>query len=358
MRVKLLVVGSALALLAAACGSESPATGARFGVIDRGEAAVLQVLAYDYEPASNLDYGFVMDMDMSIGMDFPGMSDAGDMSMGLSMGGDIVYDVAAGPQPGSTELTMRSNLRDFDIDHFTVGGQSMVGQLGSADLAELQSQSALPEMSVVVSANGEILEMRHGDAALPTDFLNSFGAGGFSDPTGISLAGLFGPELPSEAVGVGAEWIVDSSEDAPFIGRIESSTHYWITAQQEFNGRDVLVVVSVTEIENVEMDLMEMMESMLEMDAASMAAVGVDPADLAGMTGELFDGIEMTMRFSYDDLKSTTYLDPVDGVVVWTSTEALMSGSMDMVAPDGAGSMTFDMRMDVELMLADAGLGA
>ncbi|MBT8193305.1 MAG: hypothetical protein KJP22_07880 [Acidimicrobiia bacterium] len=356
MRVKLLVLGSALALLAAACGSEAPSTEARFGVVNHGDAALLQVLAYDYEPASSLEYGFIMDMDMNMAMDFPGMGDSGDMSMGMSMGGDIAYDVAAGPQPGSTELTMRSSLRDFDLEHFTVGGRSMAGQLGAADLAELQSQSALPEMSVVVGANGEILEMRYGDAAMPTEMLNSFGAGGFSDPTGMSLAGLFGPELPSEAIGVGAEWIVDTSEEVPFVGMIESSTHHWITAQQEFNGRDVLVIVSATEIEDVEMDLMEMMESMLEMDSASAAAMGINPADLAGLTSELFDGMEMTMRFSYDDLASTTYFDPANGTVVWTSTEALMSGSMDMVAPDGSGSMTFGMRMDMEMIAAD-GLG-
>ena len=53
---------------------------------------------------------------------------------------------------------------------------------------------------------------------------------------------------------------------------------------------------------------------------------------------------------------STTYLDPVEGVVVWTTTEAIMSGSMDMVAPEGSGSMTFDMRMDMEMIAAD-GLG-
>ena len=357
MRVKLLVVGCALSLLAAACGSEAPATEARFGVVNQGDAAVLQVLAYDYEPASSLEYGFIMDMDMNMNMDFPGIGDSGDMSMGMSMGGDIAYDVAAGTQPGSTELTMRSNLRDFDLDHFTVGGQSVAAQLGAADLAELQSQNALPDMSVVVGANGEIIELRYGDATMPTEMLGSFGAGGFSDPTGMSLTGLFGPELPSEAVGVGAEWIVDTSEDVPFIGTIESSTHHWITAEEVFNGRDVLVIVSATEIADVEMDLMEMMESMLEMDSASMAAMGVEPADLAGMTSELFDGMEMTMRFSYDDLTSTTYFDPVEGLVVWTSTDALMSGSMDMVAPDGSGSMTFDMRMGMQMIAAD-GLGA
>jgi hypothetical protein len=355
MRIRLLAAGCALSLLAAACGSESPVTEARFGLIDPGDAPVLQVLAYDYEPSSSLAYGFIMDMDMNMSMEFPGLGDSGDMSMGMSMGGDIAYDVAAGPQPGSTELTMRSNLRDFDLGHFTVDGQSMAGQLSAADLAEMESQTALPEMSVVVGANGEILELRYGDTAMPTDMLGSFGAGGFSDPTGMSLTGLFGPEMPLEAVGVGAEWIVDTSEDVPFIGTLESSTHHWITAQQEFKGRDVLVIVSATEIEDVEMDLMEMMESMLAMDSASMASMGMDPADLAGMTSELFDGMEMTMRFSYDDLKNTTYFDPLDGVVVWTSSEALMSGSMDMVTPDGSGSMTFDMRMDMQMVAADAG---
>ena len=81
----------------------------------------------------------------------------------------------------------------------------------------------------------------------------------------------------------------------------------------------------------------------------------MDPADLAGMTSELFDGTEMTMRFSYDDHTSTTYFDPAEGAVVWTSTDAFMSGSMDMVAPDGSGSMTFNMRMNMQLIANDDG---
>ena len=32
-----------------------------------------------------------------------------------------------------------------------------------------------------------------------------------------------------------------------------------------------------------------------------------------------------------------------------------MSGSMDGATPDGSGSMTFDMRMDLQMIAADEG---
>ena len=34
-----------------------------------------------------------------------------------------------------------------------------------------------------------------------------------------------------------------------------------------------------------------------------------------------------------------------------------MTGSMDMDTPEGSGSMTFDMELDMQMMLADDGLG-
>ncbi len=277
--------------------------------------------------------------------------------MGMSMGGEIEYDIQSGPQPGSVELTMRSSFSDFDLSHFTVDGQSMANQLSSADMAELGEQSALPEITVVVSESGEVLELRYGDTAMPTDFLSGFGSGGFSDPTGMSLTSMFGPEMPSEGVGVGAEWTVDNSQEVPLLGSMDASTHYWITGERDFNGRTVLIIVSSSTIQDIEIDLLEMMEAMMDMDTASLAAMGMDPNDLALAQSEMFDGMEMAMRFSYDKIVGTTYFDPTDGRVLWTSTDALMTGSIDMGTPDGDGTMTFDMSMNMEMLLAD-GLGA
>ena len=357
MRIRLLTVGWVLALVAAACGSEAPTVANNFGVLDQGDQGALQVLAYNYRPDSTLTYGFSMDTRMHTDMDFPGLGDAGNMAMGMSMGGSLQYDVASGPQPGSTALTMRSNITSFDVDHFTVDGQSMASQLSSADLAALGDQSALPEITVVVDERGEVLELKYGDATMPTDLLGGLGSGGFSDPTGMSLAGLFGPEMPAEEVRVGAEWTVDTSQDIPFMGTLASSTHYWITGEEQYRGHDVLVIVSTTNIEEVEIDLMDMMESMLTMDSAAMAEMGMSADDLAMVQSGLFDDMNMTMRFNYNDLETTTYFDPVEGIVVWTATEALMTGSMDMDTPEGSGTMTFDMEMDMQMALADGGLG-
>ena len=358
MRTKLLIVVTAFSLMAAACGSEAPVVERSFGVVDQGDQGHLQVLAYDYQPDSSLGYSLVMDMTMNATADFPGSGGAGDMSMGMSMGGDIEYEIAPGAQAGSVELTMRSNLSAFDLNHFTVDGQSMANQLTSDDLAVLSDQSALPEITVVVDQSGEVLELRYGDAAMPTDFLGGFGSGGFSDPTGMSLTGMFGPEMPAEEVRVGAQWTVDSSQEIPLMGTLDSSTHYWITGEEQFNGHDVLVIVSQTTIEDIELDLLEMMQDMLEMDSASLAAMGMGADEMAQMQSELFAEIDMAMHFSYDDLSTTTYFDPAEGIVVWTATEAHMTGAVDMDTPDGSGTMAFDMLIDMKMTLADDGIGA
>ena len=357
--MKLLAVGSVFALVAAACGSESPAADERvFGLVDPGDAASARVLAYQYEPHSDLSYGIAVDMTMDATMSFPGLGGSGDMSMGLTMGGDMGFDVAPGPQPGSVEVTMESNLGGFELTHFTVDGQSMENQLTQADLAAMGEQSALPEITVVLSESGEVLELRYGDTAMPNDFLSGIGAGGFSDPTGMSVAGLFGPEMPAEGVGVGAEWTIDSSQDVPFIGTLDSVTHYWITGEEEYRGHDVLVIVSSSTVADVEIDLFEMMESMMSMEAAQMEAFGMTDADMAAMQSGLFDGMEMTMTFSYDKLEGTTYFDPVAGLVVWSVNNADMTGFVDMKTPDGDGTMTFDMTMDLEMLLAEDTAGA
>jgi hypothetical protein len=97
---------------------------------------------------------------------------------------------------------------------------------------------------------------------------------------------------------------------------------------------------------------------MLNMDSAAMAELGMSADDLAMAQSGLFDDVSMTMRFNYHDLETTTYFDPIEGIVVWTSTEALMTGSMAMDTPEGSGTMTFDMEMDMQMTLADNGLGA
>jgi hypothetical protein len=357
MRIRLLTITWALALVAAACGSEAPTVENNFGVLNQGDQGVLQVLAYNYQPDSTLTYGFSMDTRMHTDMDFPGLGGAGNMAMGMSMGGSLQYDVASGPQPDSMALTMRSNISSFELDNFTVDGQSMTSQLSAADLAALGDQNALPEVTVVVDERGEVLELQYGGTAMPTDLLGGLGSGGFSDPTGMSLAGLFGPEMPADEVRVGAEWTVDTSQDIPFMGTLASSTHYWITGEEQYQGHDVLVIVSATTIDEVEIDLADMMEGMLNMDSAAMAELGMSADDLAMAQSGLFDDVSMTMRFNYNDLETTSYFDPIEGIVVWTSTEALMTGSMEMDTPEGSGTMTFDMEMDMQMTLADNGLG-
>ena len=97
---------------------------------------------------------------------------------------------------------------------------------------------------------------------------------------------------------------------------------------------------------------------MMTMDSSQLDAFGMDPGEMAQMQREMLDGMEMTMSFSYDSIEATTYFDPADGIVVWTNTDAAMTGSMEMKTPEGDGTMTFNMSMDMEMLLADGDTGA
>ena len=112
MRKKVLATAAALALIAAACGSDVPAAEPQpeLGLVRQGDQGVLQVLSYAYEPDTSLDYAFVMDMDMDMTMDFPGLGNPGEMSMGMSMGTRAGTKVANTVNPETGKLSMVANV--------------------------------------------------------------------------------------------------------------------------------------------------------------------------------------------------------------------------------------------------------
>ena len=357
MRSRMYLVVAMLTLVAAACGSAPPEVAQpRFGVVSAGDQGTPQLLTYAYQPDSTLTYDIAFDTTMDMQTEFPGLGST-DMSMGMSMGGEMGYAVAPGPGEGTVEVTMTADLDQVDVSHMTVDGFDMSGQLTEADLAQMEGAGAIPTITAVVDSSGEVLELRYGDAVMPTDFLS--GGSSFSDPTGMSMMGMLGPEMPVEEVRVGAEWTTDTSQDVPGFGTLASTSHYWITGEETYNGRNVLVIVSSTSVESLEVDLMEMMEEMMQMDDGSLAAMGMSSQDMAAMQSELFAGIDMTMSMAYDELTGTTYFDPVDGLAVWSAVNGDMSGVVEMNTPEGSGSMTFDMTMDIQVGLQpDADLPA
>lgn len=354
MRSRKLSIVAALAVVAAACGSSAPqAQQQPFGLVSAGSEGTPRLLTYDYQPDSSLTYEIFFDTSMDMRSEFPGMG-SNDMSMGMLMGGEMGYAVAPGPQEDSVEVTMTAEFDRFDVSHFTMDGVDMSNTVTSADMAELQGAGAIPTITAVVDSSGEVLELRYGDALVPTDFL---GSSSFSDPTGMSMMGMLGPEMPAEEVRVGAEWTTDSSQEVPGFGTVASRTHYWITGEETYNGRDVLVIVSSTDIESLTIDFMEMMEAMMQMDDGSLDAMGMSAEELAEMQRQLFAEIDMSMSISYDELIGTTYFDPVDGLAVWSAVNGDMSGSIEMSAPEGTGTMSFDMTMDIQLGLVEDSSG-
>lgn len=355
MRSKVFSLVAALAVVAAACGSGAPEVQQqeqRFGLVSAGEGSP-QLLTYDYQPDTGLTYQMVFDTTMDMQSEFPGLGSS-DVSLGMLMGGQMDYSVAPGDLDGSVEITMSADFDQIEVSHLTMDGLDMSDTVSAEDMAEMQGVGAIPPITAVVDSSGEVLELRYGDAIVPTDLL---GGSSFSDPTGMSMMGMLGPEMPAAEVAVGAEWTTDTSQEIPGFGTVSATTRYWITGEEVYNGRDVLVIVSATSIEDLDVDLMEMLEEMMQLDDGSMAAMGMSADDMAVMQSELFAGIDMAMSMSYDELVGTTYFDPVDGLAVWSAVNADMSGSIEMSTPEGFGTMAFDMTMDIQLGLVEDGLG-
>lgn len=356
MRSRTFLPLAVVALVAAGCGADSPEVQQpRFGLVASGDQGAPQLLTYAYEPDSTLTYDIRFDTAMDVHSEFPGLGSS-DLSMGMTMAGEMAYTVSPGPGDGTVEVTMTADLDQISVEHMTMDGFDMSDQLTASDLEEMQGSGAIPPITAVVDSRGEILELRYGDAVVPSDFLG--GGSNFGDPTGMSMMGILGPEMPSEEVAVGAEWTTDTSQEVPGFGTVAASSHYWITGEETFNGREVLVIVSSTSVESLDIDLMKMMEEMAQMDDGSLAAMGMNPQDIAEMQSELFADIGMTMSMSYDDLTGTTYFDPVDGLAVWSAVNGDMTGSIEMSTPDGTGTMAFDMNMSIQVGLHEGNLPA
>lgn len=356
MRIRLIIV--ALALAASACGDAGGPAVDPDGGFTQGHTGELLTLSYGFQPDTRLGYDFAMDVTADVTADIPDAGDFGDMRMAMGMAGGLSFDLAPGPDAGTTEVTMGMELRDFTVREFSMGGISMLDEIGDQDLGELFAAEALPEITLVMDAQGNLLEMRSGDTPLPTDLFGSSLGGGFSDPSGMSIQTmLFGPPLPEGEVRVGAEWTTDDSREVPFLGYVESHSRHRITGEDRVQGRDVLIIETVTDISDIELDFADMVDAMRDVDAGAM---GITDTELAQMEAEIgaMDGLGFSMRLAYESLQSTTWFDPGAGLVVQTDGAGDMRMSMAFDMLGESGSMDMDMTMSIHMLLTDDGRAA
>lgn len=346
---RLIVPIFALALVAAACAEPGGSAGP--GSPPDGIQAA--VLTYDFQPGQDLTYGTALQVsaDMSMASQLSGSSD---MSMAFNIAAATNYSLSPGPEPGTTEVSVTSDLGGFEVEEFTVDGQSMsepmaLDQLGADfDLGEL-----IPEVTVVIDEFGNIVSTEVGGTAVPTDLLG----GGLGDPTGsMGMSSVFGPAFPEEGVYVGAQWSNEDTVEVPFLGDVTIRSDHEVVATDTVGGREVFVIESATTIPAFSLDLTDMVNFFEDVDAGTAAAMGLTLNDLQLMAAEfrtMMREASMDMSFNFGEMTQTTWFDANSGVVarMISDVELNMKASFSGFGDDG--SMDMKMKMSTDSVLAE-----
>ncbi|MEE8330876.1 MAG: hypothetical protein V3R84_03815 [Acidimicrobiia bacterium] len=349
-------------LVAVACGDSGSGSFDPEAGFSQGSQGELRSLAYAYQPASRLVYGYSMNMNMNMSADLDVPEAFDNMTMGVSLAGSIAYDVSAGATDGTVVISIRPEVTEFSLSEFTVDGEAMPEELtGFDDPAAAGLDEFIPQMTVTLDAKGDVLAMQVGDVTVPSELLGSFGGSGFSDPSGMGmLSTLFGPELPIEEVRVGATWTTTDTQDVPFVGEMTVVTHHEIVGEENRDGRDTIIIESVAEMSPLTMDFADMLKSLQDPSTLASLGMSADELNMAELEAELFEEMDFdfSMTFDYDNMATTTWLDYSAGITVATESDMDMTMTMKMDSPEGGGDMTMGIGTFIAMLLIEDGASA
>ncbi len=305
----------------AACGTEAPSADARF-------------LAYGYQPGTDLTYQ--MHQEMSMDMESSGAAalamGAGDLSMSMVLDQRLGYAVAEGRAPETLAISVTYEMTDGSAV-MTVDG---LDQFLSFD--QIASDVASPPVDLVVDARGDVVEMRVGGEAMPSEFLDMLG--------GAGSAGMFqqphlGPVFPDHPVGIGDSWTVEGSQTVLGV-EIEQRGEYRVVAEEPIDGVPTLRIAGTITTQPMEIDLAELME------AVAGSGLAGDPQLDEGLDAFGGLGIDMSYRIERTEMVMTAWFDPVAGIVLRAEIETPVEMSMRMSGlPGAAGDVSLRYVMEM-----------
>lgn len=346
---RLIVPVFAFALVAAGCAEPGGSAGP--GSPPDGVQAA--VLTYDFQPGQDLTYGTAMRVSADMNMSSQ-LSGSSEMAMAFNVAAATNYDLSPGPEPGTTEITVTSDLGGFDVEEFTVDGQSISDDLAFEQLgADFDLGELIPEVTVVMDELGNIISTEVGGTAVPTDLLG----GGLGDPTGsLGMSSIFGPAFPEEGVFVGASWSHEDTVEVPFLGEVTISSSHEVIGTDVIGSREVFVIESSTSIPAFSLDLTDMVDFFEDVDAGTAAAMGLTLNDLQLMAAEfrsMMRDAEMDMSFDFGDMVETTWFDAGSGVVVRSISDVEFNMKASFSGFGDDGSMDVKMNMFIDSMLSE-----
>ena len=306
------VIGCLIAACGGSAGGESATT----------VPASLGELSYGYEPGSTYTYDVISTQSVSLDGTVAGDLPAEDSpipenaDVTTTREGTVVYEVAAGEEEGTIELTITSSMETVDVSG-TVDGED----LGEDIPPELQmSEGELPPVTVVMDLQGNVVE------AAP----DAGGLEGLANPLasleglipGDPLRGPLGPTFPDNELAVGDEWSNEQSLD--LLGEEVSYT----TSNQITGMENTLVVIdSTTTVSAFDISLTEMLAELFG------AAAGSDPE-----AEEVLEQLEFTVSGDPADLGTTNRFDPEQGLITASESDGTVAATIVVRLPNEGGT--------------------
>jgi hypothetical protein len=333
---RLLPTAIALALLLAACGG---------GAAEPNPESEAVLLSYSLSEGDEFSYEVGLDqhieMTASGESSFMGEDVPGDASVDIAGTATFTHVVSAGPEPGTYEVHITGEFADVAVSG-DVDGESV----DTSDIPDFAAPEPV-DVTIVVDEQGNIVPQGPEGEDPFGDLFGGLGGGlGGAAPTpGLEPGQFIGPPLSDEEVAVGDTWTEEIEKPGPGEEPIVTSITSTVSAVEELEGTEVMVIDSNATTSLIEFDLAELFAGML----GGMTPEGATDEQTAEFEA-MMDQIRMQITVDETTSDSRTWFDAAEGVARQSETNAATSISMDMNVPDDTtGEMAgFVMEMTLD----------
>ena len=353
MRARLTTMLVATAMLAAACGPgeaatpESSTTSPPTTQTPKAEAVAF---SYSYEPGDHHDYAFALDQSLQMTVAAEGedslfgeeLPEAIDII--TSIAGTVSYDIAAGPEPGTHEVSISGVFDQLEINGTVDGAPLEEGMIEEGTVPDLVE---VPDLTIIIDDHGQLVSV--GGKEIPEDF--PFLGDPFSrlgDFTSGGLNGHFGPAFPDQPLAVGDTWSFSHSEQIEELDTVVSAdTTYEVTGTGLLHGLEVAEIEFATKTSEVVLDLGGMFQAFFEAFGELGREPGDAPKDSAMETPE----ITFLITVAPSAANGKVWFAQEAGIVVKSSQDTTTSIAMLMDFSDGEGTVSTSVTMDLDMQL-------
>jgi hypothetical protein len=346
MRKSLLILLALLSLVVASCGGEQ---GDVTTTLDESEVDVPDAVLLSYELAAGDIFVYDVDLTQTITMTAEGdggsvtgdeeIPEAADIEITAS--GTVTYDVAAGTEDGTYEVTITGEFDDLTATGTVDGEPISDGEVPDfTDMAGAEPFS----VTVIVDDQGNIVpeanELEDPFGGLMGG-LEGFGGGSLP---GTQLGHFFGPAFADQEVTVGDTW--SDTVESPGLGEemIVTTISSEVTGTDTVDGSEVFVIETNSTTSPIEFDMAEFMIALFS-GFMTDDANAEDQAEIDAITENLRFLIATDEALS----DSTTYFDPAASLTKQFDFTSGSNITMDINFPDETtGEMAgFVMEMSV-----------